>query len=168
MGRWSVLLLACLGMSPGCGENRFQKELKIETAAVTLSRETEVGGYDLITTEELKALIEKKADVVIVDTMPRDESYAKAHVPGAVNFLFPIPDMKKWDPKETGGKSKEDLEKLLGADKSKTIIIYCGFVKCTRSHNGALWAKWLGYTDVKRYPGGIYAWRGAGHPTESD
>jgi thiosulfate/3-mercaptopyruvate sulfurtransferase len=48
--------------------------------------------------------------------------------------------------------------------KDKTIVIYCGFVKCTRSHNGAAWAVKLGYTNVYRYPGGIFAWKGADYP----
>ena len=47
------------------------------------------------------------------------------------------------------------------------IIVYCSFVKCTRSHNGAVWAVKLGYTDVYRYSGGIYAWKGAGFETDS-
>jgi rhodanese-related sulfurtransferase len=43
-------------------------------------------------------------------------------------------------------------------------VIYCGFVKCTRSHNGAAWAVRNGYTNVYRYPGGIFAWKGAKYP----
>ena len=62
-----------------------------------------------------------------------------------------------------GGKSLEDYEKLLGEDKDRLIVAYCGFVKCARSHNAAAFARELGYTDVKRFPGGIYAWKGAGH-----
>jgi thiosulfate/3-mercaptopyruvate sulfurtransferase len=43
-------------------------------------------------------------------------------------------------------------------------VFYCGFVKCTRSHNGAMWAVKLGYTNVYRCPGGIKAWDEAGYP----
>jgi rhodanese-related sulfurtransferase len=53
---------------------------------------------------------------------------------------------------------------MLGSDKNKLIVIYCGFVKCTRSHNGAMWAVKNGYTSVYRYPGGIFAWKGAKYP----
>jgi rhodanese-related sulfurtransferase len=74
--------------------------------------------------------------------------------------------MNQWDKEKTGGKSLKDFEKLLGKNKDKTIIIYCGFVKCTRSHNGALWAKKAGYNNVYRYPGGIFAWKGAGYPVD--
>ena len=105
--------------------------------------------------------------MVIVDTMPFEDSYKKAHLPGAVQFLFPIPDMNEWNPKETGEKSQADYEKLLGSDKNKVIVVYCGFVKCTRSHNGAVWAKKLGYRNVYRFPGGIYAWKGADYEVKA-
>ncbi len=70
--------------------------------------------------------------------------------------------MLEWNNEETAGKSQQDFIDLLGPDKERTIVVYCGFVKCTRSHNGAMWAKKLGYTNVLRHPGGIFAWKGAG------
>jgi rhodanese-related sulfurtransferase len=85
----------------------------------------------------------------------------------AVQFTFPIPEMDAWDSAETDGKSAEDFSVLLGEDKSKTIVVYCGFVKCTRSHNGAMWARKLGYENVLRHPGGVFAWQGAGYPVET-
>jgi rhodanese-related sulfurtransferase len=97
---------------------------------------------------------------------PFKASYQKAHVPGAVQFLFPIPDMNEWNAKETDGKSQNNYVQLLGGDKTKPIVIYCGFVKCTRSHNGAAWAVKLGYKNVYRYSGGIFAWKGAKYPVE--
>jgi rhodanese-related sulfurtransferase len=100
--------------------------------------------------------------------MPYEDSYKKNHIPGAMQFLFPIAEMPEWDMKETGGKTVEDFESLLGPDKDRTIVVYCGFVKCTRSHNGAVWAKKLGYTNVLRQPGGIFAWKGAGYPVASE
>jgi rhodanese-related sulfurtransferase len=144
-------------------KDKFEEELEKEAGAVKLAREVQKGGYNLVTTEELKQWIDSKKDMLIVDTMPYEDSYKKQHVPGAVQFLFPIPDMNQWDIKETDGKTQEDYIKLLGNDKNKPIIIYCGFVKCTRSHNGAVWAVKLGYKNVYRYSGGIFAWKGAGY-----
>lgn len=152
---------------PVLADNKFEKEVELETAAVKLLREVERGGYKVITTKELKEMLDSGKDILVIDTMPYADSYQKEHVPGAKQFLFPIPDMENWDPKETDGKSKEEYQALLGADKNKTIVVYCGFVKCTRSHNGAAWAVKLGYQNVYRYSGGIFAWKGANYPIES-
>lgn len=171
IGYWvtlAAMLLAFASEAFAFGQNKFEQEVEIETGAIKLAREVQRGGYNIISTEELKKMIDSGQDMLIVDTMPFADSYKKEHVPGAKQFLFPIPDMETWDSKETDGRTQEDYAALLGPDKDKTIVIYCGFVKCTRSHNGAVWAKNLGYTKVLRYPGGIFAWKGAGYPTASE
>ena len=164
-----VLVILLFGASSafafGFG-SKFKAEVEKEQGAVKLLREVQRGGYDVITVQELNTLIKSGKDVLVVDTMPYEQSYKKNHIPGAVQFLFPIPEMQQWKSEETAGKTQEDFATLLGPDKNRTIVIYCGFVKCTRSHNGALWAKKLGYNNVYRFPGGIFAWKGAGFPTE--
>lgn len=157
------LLLAALPGIVGCGTNRFQQELIIEEAAVKLTNETIQGNYPLIATTELKALLDGKESILLVDTMPTVPSYNKGHVPGAVNFVFPKVVIDKWDKSTMGESTIEEYEALLGEDKTRKIVFYCGYVKCPRSHNGAVFAKQLGYTNVLRYPGGIDAWRGAGY-----
>jgi len=144
-------------------QNKFEKEVAKEQGAVKLVREVQRGGYDLVTTAELKKWIDQGKQMVLIDTMPYAKSYKKAHLPGAKQFLFPIAEMKTWQNGETAGKSKSDFEKLLGPDKNAPVVIYCGFVKCTRSHNGAAWAVKLGYKNVYRFSGGIFAWKGAGY-----
>jgi len=141
-------------------------ELELEGKAAKLAKEAIRGGYNIVETAELKTWIDAKKDMLIVDTMPLEDSFKKNHVPGAKQFLFPVPDMTSWDAKETAGKSQDDFAALLGPDKNKLIVFYCGFVKCTRSHNGAVWAKQMGYTNVYRYPGGIMAWMDADYPIE--
>jgi thiosulfate/3-mercaptopyruvate sulfurtransferase len=163
-----VVVLVSLTLVFGTASSGFcfgKKELETEQGAVKLLREVERGGYKIVTTEELKSWMDEKKDMLIIDTMPYEASYKKNHVAGAVQFLFPkAGDMKEWDTSETDGKSKEDYVKLLGEDKNKTIVVYCGFVACDRSHNGAMWAVKLGYTNVYRYPGGIKAWTEADYP----
>ena len=166
-----MVALLVVGMSASAfafGTDKFKEEVEKEQGAVKLLREVQHGGYGIVTTEELKNMIDVKQDILIIDTMPYEDSYKKNHIPGAKQFLFPIAEMQEWDIKETGGKTVEDFKVLLGPDKDKTIVVYCGFVKCTRSHNGAAWAKKLGYTNVFRHPGGIFAWTGAGYPADSE
>lgn len=146
--------------------SKYKDEVEKEAGAIKLVQEVVYGGYEVISTATLQELLKSGEDVLIVDTMPYEASYKKGHIPSAKQFLFPIPEMKEWDSNETAGKSKEEYVKLLGADKDKKIVIYCGFVKCTRSHNGALWATKMGYKNVFRHPGGMYAWKGAGYDVE--
>lgn len=163
--------LFVVGMSASAfafGTDKFKAEVEKEQDAVNLVREVQQGGYGVITTDELKGLIDEKKEILIIDTMPYKDSYQKNHLPAAKQFLFPIAEMQEWDIKETDGKTVEDFKLLLGPDKDRTIVIYCGFVKCTRSDNGAAWAKKLGYTNVLRYPGGIFAWKGAGYTVDSE
>ena len=78
--------------NPGPG-----KELATETSGVNLSRETSRGGYKLVSTPELKAWIDQKKPMMIIDTMPLEDSYKKQHIPGAVQYEFPIPEIKEMD-----------------------------------------------------------------------
>ena len=137
------------------------KELQNEQIAVKFQREVERGGYKVITTQELKAWIDQKKAMVIVDTMPPD-NFRKQHIPSAVNFeIQRHPELT-----EMSDKMKRDFEKLLGPDKERTIVFYCGFTDCERSHNAGMWAIKLGYKNVYRQPGGITGWLEAGYPVE--
>ena len=137
------------------------KELQNEKIAVKFAREVERGGYKVITTQELKGWLDQKKDLLIVDTMPGD-NFRKQHIPGAVNFeIQRHPELT-----EMSDKMKADFEKLLGPDKNRTIVFYCGFTDCERSHNAGMWAIKLGYKNVYRQPGGITGWLEAGYPVE--
>lgn len=165
MGLVCIFFLMAVGAgeSYGFGTSKFEAEVKKEQEAVTLFREIERGNYKVITTAEVEEMVKSGQNPLIIDTMPYEASYKKGHIPSAKQFLFPIPEMTSWEVSETDGKTQEDFVNLLGPDKDRLIVIYCGFVTCTRSHNGAMWAAKLGYTNVYRHPGGIYAWKGAGY-----
>jgi thiosulfate/3-mercaptopyruvate sulfurtransferase len=160
-----LMCLVCISLMVGVVTNGFAqwggKEIETEKIAVNFAKEVERGGYKVVSAEELKGWIDQKKDMLIVDTMPYEDSYKKQHVPGAVQFEFPIPEVTNLD-----DKTKAAFEKLLGSNKDRLIVIYCGFTKCTRSHNGAMWAVKLGYKNVYRYPGGIKAWMEADYPVE--
>ncbi|MBF0505437.1 MAG: rhodanese-like domain-containing protein [Nitrospirae bacterium] len=151
-----VLVVAGTGLAFGT------KDLDNEKIAVNFYREVERGGYKVVAANELKSWIDQRKDMLIVDTMPYEDSYRKVHIPGALNFVFPVPEMKTMDEK-----TKSDFLKLLGQSKGRLIVFYCGFTQCTRSHNAAMWAVKLGYKNVYRYPGGIKAWEEGDYPVEN-
>ena len=167
--RQLVPALLCCFLLPNAAvaDAKFEVETARESEAVKLTRDTQSGGYQLLTAAELKKMLDEAKPMVLVDTMPYDASYTKEHLPGAKHFLFPVARMSSWDTKETGGKTEADFAALLGSDKDKPVVFYCGFVKCTRSDNGAAWARKLDYTQVYRFPGGLFAWKGADFPLEA-
>ena len=158
-GMQFVLLLCAVSLILGFAVAAGAKEPDDEKIAVTFLREVERGGYKIVSSQELKGWVDQKKTMLLVDTMPYEDSYRKNHIPGAVQMEFPIPEMTSIDDKK-----KEEFLKLLGLDKGRLIVFYCGFTKCTRSHNAALWAKKLGYTNVYRHPGGIVAWKELDYP----
>lgn len=159
-----LLVLGCVAQAMAM--DKFEEEVDKDASGVKLAKEVSAGGYAVVNAAELKAWMDAGKPMLVVDTMPFEGSYKAEHVVGAVNSEFPIEPMEAWDPAKTGGKSQKDFEAVLGSDKQRLIVFYCGFVKCTRSHNAAIWARKLGYANVVRFPGGIYAWKGAKYPVE--
>ncbi|PLX78552.1 MAG: sulfurtransferase [Desulfuromonas sp.] len=151
------LLVAFSG--PAAALDWGSKELETEKIAIKLTREVVSGGYGVVRTDELKDWMDMGKKILIVDTMPLEASYVTKHIPGAVQFEFPIKEVTELD-----ASTHAAYRELLGADQDLLVVVYCGFTKCGRSHNGALWAKKLGYTNVFRYPGGIKAWAQADYP----
>jgi len=147
---------------------RGNNELDTEKLAVKFCNEAKKGGYKIVSTEELKGWLDKidirrlseRETIRIVDTMPFADSYKKHHIPYAEQFEFPNEEVNQLD-----DKTKEEFEKVLGPDKNRKLVFYCDSAKCGRSHNGAMWAVKLGYTNVYRYPAGIEGWMEAGNPT---
>jgi thiosulfate/3-mercaptopyruvate sulfurtransferase len=163
---WLVVVLVTAGLFSGCaGTEKIgvtHGNVQSESLAIKACSEAQRGGYKLISLQDLKKRLDAKEKMLIVDTMPYADSYKKEHIPTAVQFEFPIAEMSTMS---------TDMEKkyidLLGPDKDRMILVYCGFVKCGRSHNGAMWAVKLGYRNVYRCLGGIRGWKEAGYQMES-
>jgi rhodanese-related sulfurtransferase len=103
---------------------------------------------------EVRQLIAKKADIVIIDTQP-PENYQMWHIPTAVN----IPYISTANPM--------DREMMLVAlPMDKLIVIYCLCEEGTDSARMALELNRLGYDHdkVKVLEGGLIKWDEAGHP----
>lgn len=135
-------------------------EIAIEKAAMKFIKDYEAGKYQLVSSEDLNKWIGEKKDMIIIDTMPAD-FFAKGHIPGAVNAELPKTGMA-----DATDEQKAAFIKQLGSDKSKTIVVYCGFTACARSDVGAVIAKEQGFGNVYRVPGGIAAWNEAGYALE--
>jgi len=163
---WLVVATLGFALLAGCAgtEKIGVTEANVQTEALALKAcgEAQRGGYKLISLQDLKKRLDANEPMLIIDTMPYADSYKKEHIPTAVQFEFPIAEMTTMSPEV----EKKYLD-LLGPDKDRLIVVYCGFVKCGRSHNGAMWVVKLGYRNVYRCLGGIYGWKEAGYPVES-
>jgi thiosulfate/3-mercaptopyruvate sulfurtransferase len=163
---WLLAVVGSLSLVSSCANPQkvgvSQANVQTEFLVMKACAEKERGGYNFISLGDLKTKLDGQEDLIVVDTMPYEASYKKEHVPTAVQFEFPIAEMKTMD-----SEMEKQYRDLLGPHKDKMIVVYCGFVKCGRSHNGAMWAVKLGYTNVYRCLGGIYGWKEAGYPVEA-
>jgi rhodanese-related sulfurtransferase len=101
-----------------------------------------------ISQKDLEAAVASKS-AVILDVNGSD-SYRAGHIPGAIDFLA----------------NRQDIAKLLPADKGALVVAYCGDVHCTAYRRAAYAALDLGYTNVRHFAPGIKGWRESGEPTE--
>ncbi|MGN1381224.1 MAG: rhodanese-like domain-containing protein [Eubacterium sp.] len=138
------------------GTAKDGNELSIETAAMNLVTQTKSGKYKLVKTATLHSWVTKKSKMVLIDTMPAS-SYKSGHISGAVNAEVGMSS------KEFTSAQKKALLKAAGKNKKAKIVVYCGFVKCPRSHYAAAYLVQKGYKNVYRQPGGLVAWQDAGY-----
>jgi rhodanese-related sulfurtransferase len=76
------------------------------------------------------------------------------------------PPKKYWKKNKKTGKKTKTVKKTTTkqvtetiVDKNKTVVVYCGFVGCNRSHEAAKYLAKNGFKNVYRYAGGINAWK---------
>jgi rhodanese-related sulfurtransferase len=94
----------------------------------------------------VKALKDKSAFVVDANG---PDSYASAHIPGAVSF----------------DKAKGEFSGKLPADKNALIVAYCGGPGCEAWCGAADKLEAMGYKNIRHYKGGIKEWKEAGLET---
>jgi rhodanese-related sulfurtransferase len=105
--------------------------------------------YTLIGPEELKALIDSRADTFVVIDARNPEEYQEVHIPGSIN----VPQ-KKFDA----------YKHLLPADKNKPLVFYCNGVKCGKSNKAAKRAAEAGYTHIQVFAQGMPVWEEMNYP----
>ncbi len=104
-----------------------------------------------ISRDELEAGLDA-GTLTAVDALP-ESYYSQQHLPGALNLVA--------DDVET--RAKELLP-----DKNAAIVTYCSNPACQNSTQVAAKLEQLGYTNVRKYAGGIQDWAEAGLPTETE
>ncbi|MEZ5300594.1 MAG: rhodanese-like domain-containing protein [Verrucomicrobiales bacterium] len=107
------------------------------------------GEYEDISISDLKKEIEK-GKVIIID-VNGSQSYAKGHIPGAIDYAS----------------KKGELEELLkDKDKDTLVVAYCGGPSCSAYKSGAKAAEKLKFKNIKHLSAGISGWLQAGEKTE--
>lgn len=98
--------------------------------------------------DALRDKLDNKAPITLVMTLNR-WAYDAKHIPGSLHF-----------------DNAEDLYSVV--DKDAEVIVYCTNVDC-KSSVGVYWDLLeRGYTNVRRYAGGLMEWEEAGLPLEGD
>ena len=102
--------------------------------------------FTVISTEQLKAMLDEKKACTLVDARTKEE-YQEAHIAGAVS----IPE-----------KNFDESVSLLPGDKNALLVFYCNGVKCGKSKKAAKKADALGYKNIIIYGEGFPVWEEKG------
>lgn len=102
----------------------------------------------LITREELKNKLDRKEVFKLVFKLG-EWQYRAMHIPGSILIDSP--------------------EKIIGQiDKNDEIIVYCSSEKCYASIVAYHALENNGFTNVRRFAGGLDEWQQAGYPLEGE
>src|SRR5512136_3118373 len=88
--------------------------------------------FRVVSTAELKSMMDEMRNFVLVDTRTPEE-FQEAHIKGAVS----IPE-----------KVFEEKLSLLPGDRNALLVLYCNGVKCGKSRKAAKKAEAVGYKNI--------------------
>ena len=126
------VFIVCLMLLAGCAA----------TAPRVGPPATDAAGYRIISTDQLKSMMDEKKDFTLIDARTADE-YQEAHIKGAIS----IPE-NKFD---------QSLS-LMPSDKGRLVVFYCNGIKCGKSKKAAQKATAAGYTNLLVYGEGFPVW----------
>lgn len=116
---------------------------------VCLAGETTKDGFPIVSSEQLKDLLDNKtAGLVLIDARSEPE-FQEAHILGAINIPLTV---------------LEKENSALSADKDAHLVFYCNGIKCGKSGKSALIARSGGYKDISIYADGMPVWEEKGYP----
>ena len=106
--------------------------------------------YDIktIEREDLKAKLDRGDDFKLIMAM-HEWGFRVAHIPGSLHY-----------------NTVEDAKEALDLDDE--IVVYCTDPACVASQFAYQWLVEAGYTDVRRYEGGLSDWAAAGYTLEGE
>lgn len=146
----ALLIFYCEGLDCKLSHKSAAKAEKLGYTNVKVFAEgfprwmKEPGHYASVSAEWLKAQMDAKADMLLIDARPKKTKYDKGHIPGAVS----IPDS-----------AFDEMLGELPKDKGKLLVYYCEGFDCKLSHKSAVKAMEKGYTNVVVYSAGYPEWK---------
>ena len=165
---WALNALAQSGARPGvyADEDRdwgVPPATQLRTVGYHEPTPTRIPGGKVVTTAELKAMLEQPSRPYIIDVLGGG---VHRTIAGAFWMIGAgAGDMDRDEEKRFAGA----IAAFAGGDKSRPMVFYCVDSECWLSYNAALRAIALGYTNVMWYRGGIASWRTSEGPmTQSD
>lgn len=120
----------------------------LSLSVACLAAEKTKDGFSVVTSEQLKGLLDSKEQVVLIDARTTQE-YQEAHILTAISIPLTV---------------LEKDSSVLTAAKNARLLFYCNGVKCGKSGKSALIARSLGYTDITIYAEGMPVWEEKGYP----
>lgn len=117
-------------------------------SVVCLASEMTKDGFLVISSEQLKGLLEKKsAGLILIDARTAQE-YQEAHILSAVSIPLSVLEKDK---------------SVLNAPKEAQLVFYCNGIKCGKSGKSALIARSMGYKEISIYTDGMPVWEEKGY-----
>jgi rhodanese-related sulfurtransferase len=101
-----------------------------------------------ITLEELRAKMDRGDDFKLVMTLA-EWAYQMSHIPGSINI-----------------NNMEQAQDLL--DPEDDIVVHCSDTNCLASRAAYHYLTKNGFTNVRRFSGGLVEWQAAGLPLEGE
>lgn len=98
--------------------------------------------------EELKGKLDRGDDFKLIMAM-HEWGYRVAHIPGSLHY-------------NTVDEAQADL------DLDDEIVVYCTDPACVASQFAYQWLVEAGYTNVRRYEGGLSDWAAAGYELDGE
>jgi rhodanese-related sulfurtransferase len=132
---------------------------QLRTAGYHSPTPLRIPGGRMVTTDELRALLEQSPRPYLIDVLGGG---IHTTIAGAFWMLGAGAGDMSTDEEARFAKA---IAGFAGGDKSRPMVFFCVDSECWLSYNAALRAIRLGYTNVMWYRGGIASWRIGQNPT---